>query len=124
LLCCVSASGDAYSSLLIAPRPKQRRIFEKGIRENSDSKLEMRQVPYVDAELFNQYIKEIFIPTVAATLELPGCANKPAILLCDNYASHCSEEILRELARNGIIVLTYPLHISHRFQVLDVLLFG
>jgi hypothetical protein len=78
----------------------------------------------VDAELFNQYIKEIFIPTVAANRELPGCANKPAILFCDNCASHCSDEILRELARNEILVPTYTPHTSHLFQVLDVLLFG
>jgi hypothetical protein len=42
LLCCVSASGDAYSPLLIAPHPKARRIFEKGIRENVDSKVGFR----------------------------------------------------------------------------------
>jgi hypothetical protein len=45
LLCCVSAFGDAYSSLFIAPHPKARRIFEKSIRANSDLKLEIRQVP-------------------------------------------------------------------------------
>jgi hypothetical protein len=122
LLCCVSASGDAYSPLLIAPHPKARRIFKKGIREDIDLKLEIREVPYVDAELFNQYIKKIFIPTVAANLELLGCAKKPAILFSDNYFSHCSEEILRELTRNGILVLTYLPHTSHLFQVLDVLL--
>jgi hypothetical protein len=124
LLCCVSAAGDAYFPLLIAPRPKARRIFEKRIKEPIDLKLEIRQVLYVDAELFNQYIKEIFIPTVAANRELPGCANKPAILFYDNCASHCSDEILRELARNGILVLTCPPHTSDLFQVLDVLLFG
>jgi hypothetical protein len=58
LLCCVSASGDAYSPLLIAPDAKARIIFEKGSREHIDLKLEIRQIPYVDAELFNQYIKE------------------------------------------------------------------
>jgi hypothetical protein len=89
LLCCIAASADAYSPLLITPHPKARRIFEKGIRENVDLKLEIWQVPYVDAELFNQYIKEIFIPTVTANLELPGRANKPAILFCDNCASYC-----------------------------------
>jgi hypothetical protein len=124
LHCCVSASGDAYSPLLLAPHPKARRIFEKGIRENIDMKLEIRQIPYVDAELFNQYIKEIFIPAVAANRELSGCVNKPAILFCDNCASHCSEEILRELVRNGILALAYPLHTSHLCQVLDALLFS
>jgi hypothetical protein len=124
LLCCVSASGDAYSPLLIAPHPKARRIFEKGIRENIDLKLEIRQVPYMDAELFNQHIKKIFIPTVSANQELPECANKPAILFCDNCSPYYSEEILRELARNGILILTHLPHTSHLFQVIDVLLFG
>jgi hypothetical protein len=113
LLCCISASGDAYSPLFIAPRPKTRRIFDKGTRENIDFKREIRQVLEVDAELFNQYIKERFIPTVASNLELPGCTNKPAILPFDNCASHCSKEILRESARNGILVLTYLPHTSH-----------
>jgi hypothetical protein len=52
LLYCASASGDAYSALLIAPHPRARRIFEKGIRVNVHLKLEIRQVLYVDAELF------------------------------------------------------------------------
>jgi hypothetical protein len=77
LLCCVSASGDAYSPLLIAPHPKGQRIFEKGIRENIDLKLEIRQVPYVDAEPFNQYINKIFIPTVAANRESPDVPTSP-----------------------------------------------
>jgi hypothetical protein len=124
LLCCVSASGDAHFPLLIAPHSKARRIFEKGIRENIDLKLEIRQVSDLDAELFSQHIKEIFIPTIAANRELPRYANRPAILFCDNCTSHCSDEILRELARNDILVLTYPPHTSHLFQVLDVLLFG
>jgi hypothetical protein len=77
LLCCVSASGDAYSPLLIAPHPKAQRIFEKGIRENIDLKLEIWQVPYVDAELFNQYIKETFITTVGANRESPDVPTSP-----------------------------------------------
>jgi hypothetical protein len=53
-LYCVSASEGAYSPLPIAPHPKARRIFENGVRENIDLKLEIRQVPDVDAKLFNQ----------------------------------------------------------------------
>jgi hypothetical protein len=99
LLCCVSESGDAYSPLFIAFHPKARRICKKGVRENSDLKLEIRQVPYVDAEFFNQYINEIFIPTGAASLELPGCDNRPAVLFRDNCTSHWSEKTLRDSSR-------------------------
>jgi hypothetical protein len=124
LLCCVLASGDAYCPLFIATRPKATKIFEKSVRENIDLKLEIRQTLYRDSELFTRYIREAFLPTVAANRELPGCANKPALLFCDNCATQCSDEILRELARNGVLLLTYPPHTSHIFQVLDVLPFG
>lgn len=124
LLCCVSASGDASTPLLICPRPSATRIFEKGIREHVDVSLEIRPTAYVDAALFTKYMRDVFLPIVSAKRELPGCANKPAILFCDNCAAHCSREILQELARNGVLLLTYPAHTSHLFQVLDVLLFG
>jgi hypothetical protein len=38
--------------------------------------------------------------------------------------AHCTEDILKKLACHGVIVLTDPLHTSHIFQVLDLLLFG
>jgi hypothetical protein len=39
-------------------------------------------------------------------------------------AAHCSDEILRERARNVVLLLNYPRHMSHVFQVIDVLRFG
>jgi hypothetical protein len=55
---------------------------------------------------------------------LPGCRNKPAILFCDNCACHCLEDILIEFAHHGVLVLSYPPHMSNLFLVLDLLLFG
>jgi hypothetical protein len=78
----------------------------------------------VNAEIFERYIDAVLIPAVESNRELEGCRNKPAILFCDNCKTHCSEELLKKLARHGILVLTYPPHTSHVFQVLDVLLFG
>jgi hypothetical protein len=124
LLCCISASGDAYTPLLIAPRPSANRIFAKRVRPGVDLKLEIRPSLYVDADLFRQYIQEMFLPAVATNRRLPGCNNKRAILFCDNYTCHCFEAILKELAENGAVVLTCPPHTSHMFQVLDVVLFG
>jgi hypothetical protein len=124
LLCCISASGDAYTPLLIAPRPSANKILEKGVRAGIDLKLEIRLSPYVDAGLFRKDIQEMFLPAVATNHRLPGCKNKPAILFCDNCACHCYEATLKELAENGVLVLTYPPHRSHIFQVLNLVLFG
>jgi hypothetical protein len=55
---------------------------------------------------------------------LPGCRNKPACLFCDNCAEHCSDEVKRELAEHGILLIACPPYTFHIFQVLDTLLFG
>jgi hypothetical protein len=78
----------------------------------------------VTREIFVEYLRAVLIPAVESNRSTAGCQNKPAILLCDNCASHCSNEVKRELAEHGILLLTYPPHTSHIFQVLDRLLFG
>jgi hypothetical protein len=124
LLCCVSASGDAYCPLLVCSRAEASSVFEMGVREDIDLKIKIQPSPYINKELFLEYLRDAFIPTVESNRQLPGCQGKPAILFCDNCSSHCSEDILKELSAHGILLLTYPPHSSHVFQVLDVLLFG
>jgi hypothetical protein len=86
--------------------------------------MEIREPAYATAEIFRRYIETVFFPAIAANRKLPGCRNKPAILLCDNCACHCSEDIIIEFARYGVLVLSYSPHTSNLFQVLDLLLFG
>jgi hypothetical protein len=73
---------------------------------------EIQPSPDVTAESFQEYIRTAFIPTVEHNRELPGCENKPAILFCDNCSCHCSDDVLKELAEQGILVITDPPHIS------------
>jgi hypothetical protein len=124
LLCCVTAAGDSYCPLLIAPNAGATKLFDTGIRDHIDLMIEIRQPAYATADLFRRYIQEIFFPALAANREMPGCADKLALLFCDNCSVHCSEMILKEFAEQGVVVVTYPPHTSHIFQVLDVLLFG
>jgi hypothetical protein len=124
LLCCISASGDAYCPLLLFPSREVLGIYEKGVRENIDLQIKIVDSPYVTRETFTEYARSILIPTVESYCLLPGCQNKPVILFCDNCASHCCDEVKRELAEHGILLITYLPHTSHIFQVLDTLLFG
>jgi hypothetical protein len=124
LLCCITAAGDSYCPLLIAPNAGARKLFDTGVRDHVDLMIEIRQPAYATADLFRRYIEEIFFPALAANREMPGCRDKLAILFCDNCSIHCSEILLREFAEKGVVVVTYPPHTSHIFQVLDVLLFG
>jgi hypothetical protein len=70
------------------------------------------------------YINEVLIPAVISNRGLPGCKNKSAILFWDNCPAHWSGEALGKLDTCGILVIAYPPHSLHIFQVLDVLLFG
>ncbi|KZS02489.1 Uncharacterized protein APZ42_000454 [Daphnia magna] len=49
---------------------------------------------------------------------------KPVLLLLDNHGSHLSVEGLNYAKANGIIMLSFPPHTSHRLQPLDLSVYG
>lgn len=51
-------------------------------------------------------------------------AESPVLLLLDNHGSHLSIEALDLAAANGVTLLTFPPHCSHRMQPLDVTVYG
>jgi hypothetical protein len=68
-------------------------------------------------------VDQILTPLLSQTAAFQ-VMQKPALPFCDNCPAHCPEEVLSKLTRRGILVITYPPHTSHIFQVLDGLLFG
>lgn len=49
---------------------------------------------------------------------------RPVLLLLDNHGSHLSIEGLDFAKKNGIIMLSFPPHCSHKLQPLDRTVFG
>jgi hypothetical protein len=124
LLCCVTASGDSYCPILIAPTASARKLLDTGVKDRIDLSIEVRQPPYATAQLFHPYVTEVFFPALETNRQLPGCENKLCILFCNNCSIHCQNQLLKEFAERGFAVLICPPHTSHLFQVLDLLLFG
>ena len=48
----------------------------------------------------------------------------PTLLLLDNHSSHLSVEAIDLALANGVTMLSFPPHCSHRLQPLDVTVFG
>uniref|UniRef100_A0A1B0DIK4 Uncharacterized protein n=1 Tax=Phlebotomus papatasi TaxID=29031 RepID=A0A1B0DIK4_PHLPP len=48
----------------------------------------------------------------------------PILLLLDNHASHCHVQCIDYCRENGIIMLSFPPHTSHKTQPLDISVFG
>jgi hypothetical protein len=74
--------------------------------------------------LFERYLDTVLIPSIVGNRKMKGCDRKIVILFFDNLGTHCGESILKKQARLQMLVITFPLHISHIFQVVDCLLFG
>ena len=54
-----------------------------------------------------------------------GCSvDNPVLLLLDNHSSHMDYKVVCFSKSNGIHMLTFPPHCSHRLQPLDVSVFG
>lgn len=50
--------------------------------------------------------------------------NNPTLLLIDNHCSHLSIEALDMAVENGVTLLSFPPHCSHKLQPLDVSVYG
>jgi len=49
---------------------------------------------------------------------------KPVLILLDNHESHMSIDVIDHCKLNGVILLTFPPHCSHKLQPLDRSVFG
>ena len=69
---------------------------------------------------------EIFVASVLPHIVRHTGASKeaPILLLMDNHASHISLETVEFCRENGIVIVTFPPHCSHKLQPLDVAVYG
>lgn len=57
-------------------------------------------------------------------LHVKSTVDKPCLLVLDNHGSHLSIEGLNFAKTNGIVMLSFPPHCSHKLQPLDRSVFG
>ena len=107
---CMSAGGVwAPPGLIFARKRMKEELFYGAppgtLKLISDS-------GYMNTELFITWLKH-FRDFVKPT------ETDPAILILDNYISHCSLEAIMYARENFIVLLTLPPHSSHKMQPLD-----
>ena len=124
LLSCISASGDTLTPLLITKNSIPENFWNEGLRENENIIIRERNPPYMDSEIFHDYISNCFIPYVNSIRKTLQVEDEYAVLLMDSCQSHTSTETIQELTQNKIIVLTFPAHTTNLFQPCDLSLFG
>lgn len=72
---------------------------------------------WMTEDLFVQFLKHFYN-------HVKSSKEKPNLLLLDNHGSHLSIEGLKFAKENGIVMLSFPPHCTHRLQPLDRSVFG
>jgi hypothetical protein len=124
VLVCVSPSREAFCPLLVITNPITRGIFQGGVQEALDIEIRLNSSSYANADIFCDYIRDVFIPHVENFRVIRGRQSSAAVLLMDNWSPHFRSDIIEMLSAHNVKVLTFPPHISGIFQMLDHALFG
>ena len=124
LLTCVSAAGDSLTPLLITKHELRDDFWELGIRPDEDIMVRVRDPPYIDKELFFEYISVVLIPYISHVRSQLKIEANEAILLMDSCSAHCDDSIKKYLGENNVIAFVFPSHTTNLFQALDLSLFG
>jgi hypothetical protein len=101
-----------------------RAIEKHGVRFGTDVIFRHRAKPYVNAAMFAEYIRMVFIPNRNELRDPEQFADEDAVLLMDNCPSHVGDVILNLLREERVRVITWPPHTTQIFQELDPSLFG
>ncbi|KAL7286615.1 hypothetical protein TKK_0000245 [Trichogramma kaykai] len=109
---CMSASGVYMPPLLIFPRVKENLEFLKDAPAGAWA--EFHKSGYMQTDIFTRWFEK-FIEFTHATPE------NPVLLLLDGHSTHIKNLKILDLAQdNGVEILCFPPHCTHKMQPLDV----
>ena len=112
---CINAIGNALPPAFIFPRVHFKEHMLSGA-PNGSLGLSCSS-GWMNSDLFPQVLRH-FMHHMKISKESPG------LLLLDNHHSHIGLEVINIAEANGLPILTFPPHCSHRLQPLDVCVFG
>ncbi|XP_065658540.1 uncharacterized protein LOC136083060 [Hydra vulgaris] len=114
LACTINAIGNSIPPFL---------FFRKNFKDHflisapTGSAGDANPSRWMKEENFVKYLKH-FVGNTKCTKE------KPCLLLLDNHETHLSIEGLDLAKNNGIVMLTFPPHCTHKLQPLDKAVYG
>jgi hypothetical protein len=127
VIACVSAFGESLPPYILTSQnssPVQEQLRKPGVRLGRDLILKSHSRPYVNAEIFLDYISSVFLPYVIRLRSLAGLVAEDAVLLMDNCSSHASDHVISLLTAARVCIITFAPHAAQIFQILDLILFG
>lgn len=115
LVCAMNAAGSYVPPFLIFGRVRMKPELLNGCPPGSDGMAQPSG--WMTANTFLAYLKHF------AHYTKPSI-DDPVLLLVDNHSSHISLPGINFCRENGIVLVGFPPHTTHRLQPLDVSFFG
>ncbi|XP_041371560.1 uncharacterized protein LOC121385091 [Gigantopelta aegis] len=115
LLCCVNACGNSIPPLFVFPRVNFKKHMLRGAPPGSVGVA--HPSGWMTGENFVVFLHH-FIKNVRCSKD------HPVLIIMDNHDSHTTINALNVAKENGIVLLTFPPHCSHKLQPLDRSVFG
>lgn len=114
-MCAISATGNYVPPMFIFPR---ERMSEQLCKNGPIGAIyECSKRGWINEELFLVWLKHF------VKITCPSKDN-PILLLLDNHNSHTTLSSYNFCRENGVIMLSFPPHTSHKLQPLDLTFFG
>lgn len=111
----VNASGNSIPPFLVFPRVNFKNHFLRDGPIGCDG----------DANQSGWMVEKNFIKFAKHFVSFVRCSKeRPCLLLLDNHDSHLSAEALDFFKDNGVTLLSFPPHCSHKLQPLDRSVYG
>ena len=111
-LCCMNATGGFIPPLFVFPRKRMLDSLMNGCPDGAIGTVNERGSGYIDSALFLVWLKHF--------VSFTGCTkdNRHVVLL-DGHVSHTTLEAIEFARSNGLHLITFPPHCTHRLQPLD-----
>lgn len=111
----ICAAGSSIPPVFLFPRKKSSPVYMEGSPEGSIGIF--NGTGYQDKDSFLETLKHL--KKFASPMK-----DDPILLLVDNHASHCNIQCINFCRENGIVMVSFPPHTSHKTQPLDISVFG
>lgn len=112
----INAAGRALPPVYVVPRMRNPEEYITGAP--ASSLILNNKSGWMTKELFAKVLEHI-------KTNIHCSKEQPILLLLDNHESHVSYESIKQASKeNGISLLSFPPHTTHRIQPLDVGVFG
>lgn len=111
----INAAGNHIPPVYVFPRKRVHPSFTQGALLGSCALL--ANSGWMNSEIFPDVLRHIKKYSLCSK-------ENPILLLLDNHVSHCGLDSILFCRDNGIVLLSFPPHSSHKLQPLDVAIYG